>query len=85
MCPEPISRVRFYRWVVAIGDHVTIGEDLTPPYQELLLPGELESGVNQVFAFAFGPPNPVQTFSKHKRIFIIMDYGNLVYLPLVYK
>jgi hypothetical protein len=82
---EPINRVRFYRWVDAIGYWVTIGEALTPPYKEVLLPGELESGWNQVFAFAFGPPNPVQTFSKHVRILIIMDYGDQIHLPLVYK
>jgi len=85
LCGEPISKVRFYRWVASIGDHVTIGEDLTPPYQEILNPKELESGWNQVFAFAFGPPNPVQTFSEHKRILILKDYHHLVHLPLIYK
>ncbi len=85
LCGEPISKVRFYRWVASIGDHVTIGEDLTPPYKEILNPKELESGWNQVFAFAFGPPNPVQTFSEHKRILILKDYNHLVHLPLIYK
>lgn len=85
LCGEAISKVRFYRWVASIGDHVTIGEDLTPPYQEILNPRELESGWNQVFAFAFGPPNPIQTFSEHLPILILKDYDHLITLPLVYN
>jgi hypothetical protein len=85
LCGESISKVRFYRWVASIGDHVTIGEDLTPPYQEILNPRDLESGWNQVFAFAFGPPNPIQTFSKHMPILILKDFDHLVHLPLVNK
>jgi hypothetical protein len=85
LCSEPISKVRFYRWVPSISDHVTIGEDISPPYQELILPGDLESGWNQVFAFAFGPPNPIQTFSKHEHILILKDFDNLIFLPLVSK
>ena len=86
ICPEePIQKVRFYRWSTVIGDNVTIGEDLTPPYEEILLPGEIEPGGNQIRAFAFSPPNPVQTFSKHELIYIYMDFGFQVHLPLVYK
>jgi hypothetical protein len=85
LCPEPIGKVRFYRWVEATQDWVTIGEDLTPPYKLELLPGELESGWNQVFAFAFGFPNPMQTFSKHERILILKDIKVLITLPMVYK
>ena len=83
LCGEPISKVRFYRWVTSIQDHVTIGEDLSPPYKETLLPSDLESGWNQVYAFAFGPPNPIQTFSPHERIVILKDFTNLVHLPLI--
>jgi hypothetical protein len=84
-CGEPISKVRFYRWVTALGDHVTIGEDLNPPYEETILPSELESGWNQIFAFAFGPPNSRQTFSIHETILILKDANNLVHLPLINK
>jgi hypothetical protein len=64
---------------------VTIGEDLSPPYQEILQPADLESGWNQVFAFAFGPPNPIQTFSKHLPVLILKDFDHLVHLPLINK
>jgi hypothetical protein len=85
LCNEPISRVRFYRWVVAINDNVTIGEDFSAPYQEVLQPSELEAGWNQVFAFAYGPPGPYQTFSKNVRILVREDYGFLINLPLMFK
>ena len=45
---EPIIKVRFYRWVPSANDWVTIGEDLTEPYQELLCPDELEFGWNEI-------------------------------------
>ena len=87
---EPISKVRFYRWVPGVGDWVTIGEDLTPPYQETIDPKELEFGWNEIRAFAFGPvptlPGEIQTFSPHPYIFIIKDFGDkFVFLPLVLK
>jgi antitoxin component of MazEF toxin-antitoxin module len=85
LCPEPISKVRFYRWVVSIGDNVNIGEDLTSPYTEVLDPAEIELGVNQVRAFAFGPPVENQTFSIHKRIFIVKDLKHYILLPLISK
>lgn len=85
LCNEPISRVRFNRWVVAIHDHVTIGEVLTSPYQEVLDSSVLESGYNQIFAFAFGPVTPNQTVSEHKRILILNDFNFRIQLPLVYK
>jgi hypothetical protein len=80
LCPEPIARVSFYRWVVSIGDNLEIGEDHLPPYDEELIPSELEEGVNQVRAYAIGPANGVQTRSQHVRILI--NSGNLVYLPI---
>jgi len=87
---EPISKVRFYRWVPSAGDWVTIGEDLTAPYQETIDPAELEFGWNEIRAFAFGPvptlPGWIQTFSPHPLIFIYKDFGdNIIYLPMVYK
>jgi hypothetical protein len=84
LCPEPIQKVRFYRWVEALGANVTIGEDLTPPYQEVLLPIELQAEYNQISAFAFSPSDP-QTFSKHKYIFIYMGFNNVIHLPVVNK
>jgi hypothetical protein len=84
VCPEPIQKIRFYRWVEALGANVTIGEDLTPPYQEVLLPIELQAEYNQISAFAFSPSDP-QTFSKHKYIFIYMGFNNVIHLPVVNK
>jgi len=90
LCTEPISKVRFYRWVPSVGDWVTIGEDLNPPYQETIDPTELEFGYNEIRAFAFGAvptqPGEIQTFSTHPYIFISRDFGDTyVYLPLISK
>ena len=90
MCPEPIRKVRFYRWVPSLGDWVTIGEDLTPPYQETIDPSELNFGWNEIRAFAFGPPptlpGEIQTYSTHPLIFIYKGYGDeRVFLPIVNK
>jgi hypothetical protein len=87
---EPISKVRFYRWVPSVGDWPTIGEDLTEPYQETIDPAELAFGWNEIRAFAFGPvptlPGWIQTFSPHPLIFIYKDFGdNIIFLPMVYK
>jgi hypothetical protein len=84
LCLEAIQKIRFYRWSTAIGANVTIGEDLTPPYEEVLLPSELHAGYNQISAFAFSPSDP-QTFSKHEYIFIYMGYKNVIHLPVVNK
>ena len=87
-CPEPISKVRFYRWVVSIGDSLIIGEDLTDPYTAVVDPAELESGINQinqVRAFAYGPPVENQTFSIHKLIYIVKEPKNYIFLPTISK
>lgn len=87
VCNEPISKVRFYRWVASASDWVTIGEDLTPPYQETIVPLELEFGWNEIRAFAFGPvppPGGIQTYSKHPYILIRKDFGGeLRFLPVI--
>jgi hypothetical protein len=69
---------------------VTIGEDLTEPYQESLCPDELESGWNEIRAFAFGPvptlPDEIQTFSTHPWIFINKEIGDFrMNIPLLRK
>jgi hypothetical protein len=83
LCPEPIGKVRFYRWVEALQDWETIGDDSNQPYEVELLASKLEPGWNQVFAFAFSPVNGVQTFSKHVRILIRNEVETLILLPLV--
>ena len=81
---EPISKVRFYRWVPSADDWVTIGEDLPPsPYRETIDPSELELGWNEIRAFAWGPPGVGQTFSSHPFIFIFKGYS--VFLSLTTK
>ena len=81
---EPISKVRFYRWVPSASDWVTIGEDLPPsPFQETIDPGVLELGWNEIRAFAWGPPGPNQTLSAHPFIFIYKGFG--IFLPLATK
>ena len=87
---EPISKVRWYRWVPTFGDWVTIGEDITAPYQETIDPKELQFGWNEIRCFAFGPvptlPGEIQTYSPHPLIFIYKDLeDNIIYLPMVYK
>jgi hypothetical protein len=88
---EPISKVRFYRWVEGINDHVTIGEDLFPPYEGFLDLSDIEFGWNQVFAFAFGPkpsgPTEKQTYSVHKRILFyrVQNTNPLIFMPIINK
>ncbi len=85
VCPEPVGKVRFTRWVEGTQSWVPIGDDSTAPYTFEILPSELETGWNQVFAFAFSPANPVQTFSEHKRILILLDFDFLLHIPLINK
>ncbi len=80
---EPISKVRFYRWVPSANDWVTIGEDLYPPYQQTIYPSELELGWNEIRAFAWGPPGEGQRFSSHPFIFILN--GDTVFLPIMMR
>jgi hypothetical protein len=86
---EPISKVRFYRYVGNVKDWITIGEDITPPYQEILDPTELDIGWNEIRAFAFGPvpsiPGEIQTFSSHPWIFILRELKYQIFLPSISK
>jgi phosphoribosylanthranilate isomerase len=85
LCPEPIEKIKFTRWIAAEEKHAIIGEDFfPPPYYELLKADKLELPWTQVFAQAFGLPSEIhQTFSKSVRILILNEFGSLAFLPLI--
>jgi hypothetical protein len=88
---EPISKMRFQYWDPEGGIYITIGEDLSAPYEATLanVIDLKENDYTQVFAYAFGPDPDgggpeLPTASIHKRILIFRgDVLYRIYMPFV--
>jgi hypothetical protein len=87
---EPIHLVQFYRWVPGNpGYHLDLGQDDDPPYQDYVDPIDLEKGYNEIRAYAYSPvptdPDRKQTTSSQPYIFLLKEFNQRIYLPLINK
>ena len=82
---ELVDKVGFYYWDYMNFKEVKIGEVQESPYEIYFNPAVLYHGDNQVYAYAFGPVEPGESFriSNLKHIWIELPY--MIHMPIIKK